>query len=108
MVTKAYKAWGMFDGEKQHRQRESFKKSYRNVFSNGDKTRIIEVLNSDVTKTNLYSIVRITCNSAEECRSEIHGQISDGIFENSRTGLIEEIPLSDVPEAIENIDIEVW
>lgn len=25
MVTKAYKVWGMFDGEKQHRQRESFK-----------------------------------------------------------------------------------
>lgn len=45
--------------------------------------------NSDKTGTNDYSLVRITRDSAEECLQEMRGQISDGIFENSRTGVIE-------------------
>lgn len=45
MFTKAYKVYGA-DG---HRQRESFKPSYRYDFSVGNKTRILVGLNADVT-----------------------------------------------------------
>lgn len=87
MITKSFKVYGA-EG---HRQRESFNDSYKYDFSDGSDTRIIEVQNSDVTGTNEYSIVIITRNTAEECYNELDGQISDGIFENSRVGKIEEI-----------------
>lgn len=87
MVTKSWKIYGV-DG---HRQRESFGKSYKWDFSKGNDIRIIEVLNSDKTNTNDYSIIRITRNTTEECINELNGQISDGIFENSRVGKVEEI-----------------
>lgn len=51
----------------------------------------MEILNSDQTGTNDYSIVRITRQTAEECQEELDGQLSDGIFENSKFGKIEEI-----------------
>lgn len=87
MVTKSWKIYGA-DG---HRQRESFGKSYKWDFSKENDTRIIKVENSDKTNTNNYSIIRITRNTAEECINELNGQISDGIFENSRVGKVEEI-----------------
>ena len=87
MVTRAWKVYGA-EG---HRQRESFCESYKYDGSNGDNVRIVEVENSDKTGTNEYSIVRITRNTAEECLQELEGQLSDGIFENSRVGVIEEI-----------------
>lgn len=86
-VTKTWKVYGM-EG---HRQKESFNKSYKYDFSEGEKIRIIEVLNSDKTGTNDYSIIKITRNTMEECEEELEGQINDGIFENSRIGKIEEI-----------------
>lgn len=86
-VTRAWKVYGV-EG---HRQRESFCKSTKCDFSENGKTRIIEVLNSDQTGTNEYSIIRITRDTAEECQEEFDGQLSDGVFENSRTGWIEEI-----------------
>lgn len=86
-VTKAFKVFGA-DG---HRQRESFNESYRYDFSEGNNIRVIEVENSDKTGTNEYSIVRVTCNTAEDCYSEMDGQLSDGIFENSRYGKVVEI-----------------
>ena len=86
-ITKIFKVYGL-EG---HRQRESFNKSYKYDFSVGDDVRIIEVENSDKTGTNEYSIVRITRNTAQECYNELNGQISDGIFENSRTGEIVEV-----------------
>ena len=86
MFTKAWKVYGA-DG---HRQRESFNKSYRWDFSNKfDGTRIIEVLNSDKTGTNDYSIIKITRDSHDLCIDEFWGQLYDGVFENSRTGRIE-------------------
>ena len=91
MVKRSWKVYGLYDGEKQHRQRESFSLSYKHNFSTPEKVRIIEVENSDLTGTNDYSIVRITRNTAEECEDELHGQLSDGIFENSRVGFVEEI-----------------
>lgn len=85
------KAWKVY-GAEGHRQRESFNKSYRYDFSNEkDGTRIIEVLNSDKTGTNDYSIIKITRDSCDLCIDEFWGQLYDGVFENSRTGRIEEI-----------------
>lgn len=87
-ITKSWKVYGA-EG---HRQRESFNKSYRYDFSNEtDGTRIIEVENSDKTGTNDYSLVHITRDTIEDCINEFEGQLTDGIFENSRTGYIEEV-----------------
>lgn len=86
-VTRAWKVYGV-DG---HRQRESFNKSCKYDFSENGIIRIIEVDNSDKTGTNEYSIIRITRNSSEECEEELNGQLSDGIFENSRVGKVVEI-----------------
>lgn len=88
MVTRAWRVYGA----KGHRQRESFSKSYRWDFSDDMVgTRIIEVENSDRTGTNEYSILRITRDTAEECVTELDGQLGDGVFENSRIGAVEEI-----------------
>lgn len=86
-VTRSWKVYGS-DG---HRQRESFSKSYKWDFSSENNVRIIEVENSDKTGTNEYSIIRITRNSAEECEAELWGQVTDGVFENSKVGDVEEI-----------------
>ena len=61
-VTKTWKVYGV-DG---HRQRESFNKSRKYDFS-------------------------VTCDTEEECIAELEGQLSDGIFENSRVGKVVEI-----------------
>lgn len=87
MITRTWKVYGA-EG---HRQRESFNKSYKYDFSKENDVRIIEVENSDKTGTNNYSVVKITRNTSEECQDELDGQISDGIFENSRVGIVEEI-----------------
>lgn len=87
-VTRSWKVYGM-DG---HRQRESFSPSCVSDFSNEENgIRIIEILNSDKTGTNEYSIIRITRNTGDECEMELWAQIGDGVFENSRIGLVEEI-----------------
>lgn len=90
-VTRIWKVYGMFDGEVRHRQRESFFPSERLDCSKDGDVRIIETVNSDRTGTNDYAIVRITRNTADECWEELEGQLSDGIFESSRTGKVEEI-----------------
>ena len=87
MKTRSWKVYGV-DG---HRQKESFNNSATFDFSEGDKIRKIEVENADRTGTNEYSIIRITRNTADECLAELEGQLSDGIFENSKTGDIVEI-----------------
>lgn len=89
MVT-ATRTWKVY-GESGHRQKESFNDSYVYDFSVGNNIRIISVENSDKTKTNNYSIIRITRNTDEECLAELRGQLSDGIFENANYGEIEEI-----------------
>ena len=79
------RVWKIY-GKDGHRQRESFGESYRLDFTEDNNVRILEVLNSDVTGTNEYSIVIST----------LFGQLDDGIFENSNTGKEEEIPLSEL------------
>lgn len=69
-VTKTWKVYGA-EG---HRQRESFSESALYDFSENGKTRIIEVLNSDKTGTNEYSIVKITRDTKEECDEEFDGE----------------------------------
>ena len=87
MVTRTWKIYGA-EG---HRQRESFCESYIYDLSDGENIRVVEVENSDKTGTNDYSVIRITRNTSEECQKELEGQLSDGIFENSRVGVIEEL-----------------
>ena len=87
MITKAWKVYGL----KGHRQKISFGDSVKYDFSENGKTRMIELLCSDKTKTNEYCILRITMDTSEQCIHELNGQISDGIFENARVGNIEEI-----------------
>lgn len=87
MTTRTWKVYGA-DG---HRQRISFEKSFKWDFSKDNNTRIIDVENADRTRTNDYSIVKITRNTAEECLKELYGQITDGIFENARVGKWEEV-----------------
>ena len=87
MVTKTWKVYGA-DG---HRQRESFNSSYKYDWSENGKARIIEVINSDTTDTNEYSIIKITRNTADECERELDAQISDGIIENNRVGKVIEV-----------------
>lgn len=86
-VTRMFKVFGRAG----HRQKESFNSSYKHDFSRDGKTRIIEVLNSDMTGTNDYTLVIITRDTAEECMDELNGQISDGIFENCGTGHVYEV-----------------
>ena len=82
------KTWKVY-GAEGHRQRESFFESYTHDFSD-DKvgTRIITVENSDVTGTDMYSLISIIRNTEAECDEELDGQISDGIFENSIVGAV--------------------
>ena len=90
MVTRAWKVYG----REGHRQKESFNYSVTNDFSDEKYgIRIIEVLNSDKTGTNEYSIIKITRNTAEECEAEFDGQLSDGVFENCATGFVEEVEI---------------
>lgn len=91
-VTKKYKVYGA-EG---HRQRESFCDSYTYNFSTDNSTRIIQVINSDVTHTNDYSIVVITRDTESECLDELESQISDGIFENSTVGKAIEFSIADI------------
>lgn len=87
-VTRTWKVYGA-DG---HRQRVSFSPSVKYDWSDERLgTRILEVRNSDITGTNDYTVVRITRDSAEECERELEGQITDGLFENSRVGRVEEV-----------------
>lgn len=87
MVTKAWKVYGA-DG---HRQRQSFNPSCKYDWSNDNYTRIVQVLNSDLTHTNEYNIIIITRDAALECYKELLGQLSDGLFEDCRVGNVEEI-----------------
>lgn len=83
----AYKVYG----ERGHRQRESFRPSYWYDFSNDTENRIIEIFNSDLTGTNQYTVIRVFMDTHSQCISEIHGQITDGVFENSAVGLYEDV-----------------
>ena len=87
-------------GEYGHRQRESFYESYEllNEYNNS----IICVNNSDMTGTNDYSEIVIIAKSEKECDEILDVQLTDGIFENSRTGKV--IAIRTEPVRIEILD----
>ena len=49
---------------------------------------IICVNNSDMTGTNDYTEIVIIAKSEKECDEILDVQLTDGIFENSRTGKV--------------------
>ena len=71
-------------GEYGHRQRESFSESYELLNENDNS--IICVHNSDTTGTNYYTEIEIIAKSRKECDEILDAQLTDGIFENSKTG----------------------
>lgn len=77
-----------------HRQRESFSKSSAIKKPDGN---FLFCLNSDLTGTNEYSVLIMTHEKSVSdtvVYDDLEGQLSDGIFENSRTGLVMRIPIS--------------
>lgn len=91
MTTRFFKVYG----KSGHRQRESFNYSSEFTCYSGE---TIAVLNSNITGTNLYTLLRITAESEEACMEALKGQISDGIFENSAVGYVGEIKEADFME----------
>ena len=86
-VTKTWKVYGAAG----HRQRESFFPSVSCNFSTEEEPRLVTVLNADSTWTNEYTEIVITCSNTVLAEAELAGQITDGVFENSRTGEIVEV-----------------
>ena len=82
-VTKTWKVYG-WEG---HRQKKSFCDSTMlDCTDKYDGVRILDVANADITGTNDYTLMSITRATGQECSDELDGQISDGYFENVRTG----------------------
>lgn len=84
------RVWKVF-GAEGHRQKASFLDSVSYDWSDGEKVRKFSVECYDKTGTHEYVVVRITRNTAKQCEEELEGQLSDGFFENVRTGAIEEV-----------------
>lgn len=89
MDTTFTKTWRVY-GAEGHRQRESFRPSFRWDFSNErNGIRIIEGRAFDKTGTHDYLEIIITRATEKLCDEELEGQVSDGVFENARVGKIE-------------------
>lgn len=85
------RSWKVY-GAEGHRQRISFGQSFRWDFSSEEEgVRIIEVDCEDRTGTNDYVVVHITRDTADACEREFQGQLTDGLFESSRYGDVEEV-----------------
>lgn len=95
MRVKAFRVYG----KEGHRFRGSFFET-RSLLLNGVPSVIMDVINSDITGTNEYSILKFTCvfgelpNEAFEHMAEV--QVYDGIFECCTIGDIVEVPLYDI------------
>lgn len=93
--------WKVF-GQEGHRQRTSFESS--NVYDDPGACTRVELYNSDRTGTNQYSIVKISAINKDECFNTLISHISDGIFENSKVGKIQEISEEDFKNIIGSVD----
>lgn len=95
MRVKAFRVYG----KEGHRFRGSFFES-RILSLSGSPAVIMNVINSDITGTNEYSVLKFTCmfdelpNEAFEHIAEV--QAYDGIFECCTIGDIVEVPLYDI------------
>jgi hypothetical protein len=95
MRAKAFRVYG----KEGHRFRGSFFET-RSLLLSGVPSVIMDVINSDITGTNEYSILKFTCvfgespNEAFEHMAEV--QAYEGIFECCTIGDIVEVPLYDI------------
>ena len=85
MIEKKWKIYGI-EGS---RQAASFGKSSLNAKTWSG--YCLDVINSDITGTNDYTILIVRAETEKKCRAGLYAQISDGVFENCRVGKIEEI-----------------
>jgi hypothetical protein len=83
-MIKMYKVYG----EEINNQRESFSPSYKVATL---KNITISVINSDITGTNNYSILKLEGENERKLEDEFEAQLSDGVFENSPYSITEEI-----------------
>lgn len=104
MKTRQWKVYGR-DG---HRQKISFQPSVIHDWSKDGDTRIVELINSDKTGTNEYTVIRITRNTEELCGAELDGQISDGVFENVAVGRVEEMSEEEFAAFSASLVKRVW
>ena len=79
------KEWNVY-GADGHRQRESFADSFSFNTING---ACIMIRNYDMTGTHEYTKVIVLAKNEKSCDEEFEAQLTDGVFENSRTGKIE-------------------
>lgn len=96
MKTRIFRVYGA-EG---HRQRVSFGPSLEYTTYSG--AHVTE-RNSDLTGTNDFTEMIITANTDHECAKALFGQISDGAFENAKTGKVVE-----VIDGLEAFLIEEW
>ena len=95
MRAKAFRVYG----KEGHRFRGSFFET-RSLLLSGVPSVIMDVINSDITGTNEYSILKFTCvfgelpNEAFEHMAEV--QAYEDIFECCTIGDIVEVPLYDI------------
>lgn len=95
MRVKAFRVYG----KEGHRFRGSFFET-RSLSLSGVPAVIMDVINSDITGTNEYSVLKFTCMFGElpiqafEHMAEV--QAYDGIFECCTIGDIVEVPLYDI------------
>lgn len=76
-------------GDEGHYQRESFHESWS--FKYSDNSLEVFVFNSDITGTNDFTDVVIIGRQYSQIKTYIKDQITDGIFESSNVGKVEEI-----------------
>lgn len=95
MRAKAFRVYG----KEAHRFRGSFFET-RSLLLSGLPSVIMDVINSDITETNDYSILKFTCMfgelSNEEFEHMAEVQAYDGIFECCTIGNIVEVALYDI------------
>lgn len=48
----------------------------------------------------IFQKVRITRNNFEECEEELRGQLSDGVFENSKVGKVVEMDKLEISDKV--------
>lgn len=82
-MKKTFRVYGRDD----HRQRESFRPSYEFEVQGAR----FSVRNSDLTGTNQYTEIVIEAENEGAITGSLEGQLSDGIFENSHYGRVEEV-----------------
>ena len=81
------KEWKVYGADGQ-RQRESFADSFSfNTMNNA----FIMIRNYDMTGTHEYTEVIVLAKNERLCDEEFEAQLTDGVFENSRTGKIEAV-----------------